>query len=589
MSSRRESRYLAASSLRWALVFVAATAALVGAIEIATFNSHSAGIGPLWAADLFPVAGAVYVVAGAAAWWRRPSNRLGAIMVFGGLTILLCALSAFDEPVLASVGIVLATLPLAVVVHVVLAFPSGELRSSVARWTVVSVYLTTLVLQIPLYLFDPQASPSGVLAVGSHPGLEQAGRQLQKGVAILLFVVVLVILGDRVRRATRKQRRVLGPLYLYGMATVAFIPLAPNVIAPLAGLSAEVSNGLQCIVVMGIPVAFAAGLLLGGFARTGEIQELGTWLGAAAASQYSLTQALARALGDDSVELGFWVSEHKRYVDVGGQALVLPEPSSGRGYVEVEVRGRRIGVIIYDSVLIGDPAVVRAAGRVVAIAMDHERLTAELRASEAELQRSRARLVEAADRERRRIAQNLHDGLQVKLVLLALEAQRLAGHEDASSAFSDAATTLRSGIDAAAAELRQLVHAVMPAPLIERGLGAATQDMVDRLPLPTRLSLAGVNGSLPPSVSSTAYFVVAEALTNAVKHAHASRLAVNLAQQGDLLKIEVSDDGIGGVVRGGGLGLRSLADRVDVLGGTLQIRSPGGAGTHIVAELPCGL
>ena len=143
------SGYLVASSLRWALVLLAATAVLCAAVEIATFG-QAAGVGSLWLADLYPAAGLVYVATGVVAWWRRPSNRLGAIMVFTGLSILIGSLGSFGEPVLSAVGVVLATLPLAAVVQLTLAFPSGRLRSSAARWTVAAGYVTCLVFQIPL-------------------------------------------------------------------------------------------------------------------------------------------------------------------------------------------------------------------------------------------------------------------------------------------------------------------------------------------------------------------------------------------------------------------------------------------------------
>jgi signal transduction histidine kinase len=563
---------------------LSAAAVLCGAAEIATLG-HTPGVSPLWLYDLYPAAGLVYVAAGVVAWWRRPSNRLGTIMVFAGLTILVVNVGVFNVPTLSAVGVVLATLPLAVVVHLVLAFPSGRLRSSVARWTVASGYVACLVFEIPLYLFDPAASNGGMLAVASRPNLFLAGEWAQRALGIAVVSVACAILGQRFLRATPRQRLVLGPLYLYGMFTVLFIPLTPDVIVPLFALSPTVAVATQVILLMGVPVAFAAGLLLGGFARTGEIAELGSWLGATALSRDSLTQALARALGDDSVEVAYWVEERLLYVDARGEPLYLPLVP-GRGQVEIDLDGRRIGAVLYDAVLIDDPALVRAAGRVVAIAMDHDRLTAELLASREELRRSRARLVEAADRERRRIAQNLHDSLQMKLVLLALKAQSLAGLPGASSTIADAAAALRSDIDSAAAELRELVHDVMPAPLIERGLGAAAQDLVDRLPLPTRLSL-GVNGTVPEPVSSAAYFILAEALANAIKHAHATRLAVDLAEHDHSLRLEVTDDGIGGVVAGVGLGMRSIADRVDVLGGSVHIHSPGGAGTQVVVELPC--
>jgi signal transduction histidine kinase len=220
------------------------------------------------------------------------------------------------------------------------------------------------------------------------------------------------------------------------------------------------------------------------------------------------------------------------------------------------------------------------------LAVDRHRLATELSASQRMLRHSRGRLVEAADRERRRIAQDLHDGLQPRLVMLALEAQRLASRPGLVTGVAEAALALRTQIDTAAGELRELVYAVMPAPLIEQGLGAATEDLADRTPVPTELDLR-VDGPLPDLVASTAYFVVAEALANAVKHAGASRLAVQMTRQGSLLTVEVSDDGVGGAVPGGGLGLRSLADRVEALGGLLAIDSPVGRGTRLVAELPC--
>ena len=572
---------LAASSLGLALLLLGGAAALAGAMQIGIFI-HS-GVGPWWAVVCYPVCGLVYVAAGLVAWWLRSSNRLGAIMVFGGLSWLAASLINAGDTVLTAAGTVLATVPLAVVVQLLLAFPSGRLRSPLAAWTVGFGYVISLVLQVPQYLFSPQAG--GVLAIADRPGLVTAGFWLQAAGGAVDVTVAVVILASRMRRATRRQRQVLGPLYLYGIAALLFIPFAGTVL-PLWHFPPGAIGALQVAVLTGVPVAFAVAILLGGFARTSEIQELGAWLGGTVAAQLTLTEAVARALGDESVRLAYRGPGPGGYLDAAGRPVELPADGSGRAAVGIELGGERIGVIIYDAVLIGDAELVRAAGRIVAMAVAHERLDAELQASQRALQESRARLVEAADRERRRIAQNLHDGLQMKLVLLALEAQQLARRPGASPAVVAAATTLRSRIDAAAGELRELVHAVMPAPLIERGLGAAAQDLVDRMPLPTQLDL-GVNGNIPQHVSATAYFVVAEALANAVKHARASSLAVRLACERDTVVVEVADDGIGGAAAGQGLGLRSLADRVDVLGGSLRIDSPAGAGTRVVAELPC--
>jgi signal transduction histidine kinase len=347
-------------------------------------------------------------------------------------------------------------------------------------------------------------------------------------------------------------------------------------------------SGLQLIDLAGVPVAFTLSLLLGGFSRTAEIQELGAWLGAADSGRSPLLAALTRALGDESLRLVFWMPERGSYVDANGDPIELLE-QHGRGTAVITLGGRRIGAIEFDATLHADPEAVRAAGRVVAIAVDHERMTAELRASQRALRQSRARIVEAGDIERRRIARDLHDGLQVRLVLLAMQAQQVAKDLDAVTESREAAIALRVGIDAAAAELRDLVHAVMPAALIERGLCAATEDLVDHLPIPTRLEMSIAEHSLPAAVENTAYFVVAEALTNALKHAQPSALMVRLARADGYLHVEVTDDGLGGARCGAGSGLRGLIDRVDTLGGRLEVHSPPGYGTCIFAELPCAL
>jgi signal transduction histidine kinase len=573
-----------ARSLGAALISVAASVVLVSAIEFALYPDS--GLHPVWLLDLFTVDGLVYAAAGLVAWWRRPSNGLGVIMLGGALTWLAVALENVASAVLQAAATVLATLPLAVVVHLLLAFPSGRLRTRAARWTTAAGYVTALVLQVPLYLFAPQASTNGMLAAASNPALASAGNWLQRAAGAIVMVVTSLILAARVRRASPARRRVLAPLGLYGIVAVLATPVL-GVIAPTAGLSLIGVISLQVIVLGLVPVAFLAGLLRGGFARTAEIAELGSWLGADAARRPSLDSALARALGDDSVQLAYWLPGQEAYTSADGIPVLLPGAGSSRASAEISLGERRIGAIVYDATLTGDPELVRAAGRVVAIAVDRQRLTAELLASQQALRTSRARLVEAADTERRRIAQNLHDGLQTKLVLLALEAQQLAGQPEAGPAVAGAATALRERIDGAAAELRELVHAVMPAALVERGLGAAAEDLADRMPVPTRLEV-GVNGSLPEAVSATAYFVLAEGLANAVKHAQASSLDVRITRDQDTLLVEVRDDGVGGAAAGRGLGLRSLADRVDTLGGRLLVHSQAGQGTSLRAELPCG-
>lgn len=573
-------------SLDVALLMLATAIVLFAAIQLAAFAGAAGSHAGL--AVAIPAGALIYAASGLIAWWRRPSNRLGAIMVGGAVIWLLNALVFAQQPSLAAVGVVTATLPLAVIVHLLLVFPSGDLRSALARWTVAVGYAVCLVLQVPLYLWAPDASPDGMLAIADRPGLVTIGSWLQIGTGMCVMVITASVLAVRFHRAPA-PRAVLGPLYVYGVAVVLLVPLVPEFFPSLGGLGSDAATTTQVALLVIAPILFALAMIRGGFARTGELEQLGEWLGSAVDDRPDLNTALAKALGDDSAQLLYWLQDRGGYVDADGRALELPQLRTGRGLAEIEIGGRRVGGILYDRNLIADRGMVSSAGRVIAIAVDQQRLTVQLRASRRALQQSRVRIVQASDRERRRIAQNLHDGLQVELVLLSVEAQQLAespGQGCSAEETTQAATRLRWRIDQAAASLRDLVYAVMPAPLVEQGLGPATEDLVDRMPVPTKLELS-VHSDLPDAVQATAYFVVAEALNNAARHASARHITVQLVDRSGLLLVRVEDDGIGNAHPSGGFGLTGLQDRVEVLGGTLRIDSPADGGTCVTAALPC--
>ncbi len=222
-------------------------------------------------------------------------------------------------------------------------------------------------------------------------------------------------------------------------------------------------------------------------------------------------------------------------------------------------------------------------GEVTAIVRD---FTDERRA-EAEVRASRARIVEAADAERRRVERNLHDGAQQRLVALSL-ALRRAQAQLADDPDDPAAATLREASDQlrdALAELRELARGIHPAILTEAGLGPALRSLAAESPVPVTLELDLPDG-LSSHVEAAAYFVVAEALTNVAKYAEAGRVSIAAGRAGDELRVEVADDGRGGADPGAGSGLRGLDDRVAALGGRLRVRSPVGGGTRVVATLP---
>jgi signal transduction histidine kinase len=202
-----------------------------------------------------------------------------------------------------------------------------------------------------------------------------------------------------------------------------------------------------------------------------------------------------------------------------------------------------------------------------------------------QLAASRARIVEAADAARRRIERDLHDGAQQRLVALALNLRMLESSLEPGSRASRELATARADLELALEELRELARGIHPSVLVDRGLEAALAALAGRATTPVELEIDSC-GALPLSVQTTAYFVVAEALTNAAKHADSERIEVRVARAGDETTVEIRDEGSGGVDPARGSGLSGLADRVSALGGTLEIDSPVDVGTTIRARIP---
>jgi len=202
----------------------------------------------------------------------------------------------------------------------------------------------------------------------------------------------------------------------------------------------------------------------------------------------------------------------------------------------------------------------------------------------AELRASRGRLVDASDAARREIERDLHDGVQPRLVALLLNVSmaRRAGQFDSSPAvIGDIEHELREVLR----EIRAVASGILPPALTDLGLEAAVTELTGRLPF--RVDLAVPATRLPARAEVTAYFVIAEALTNAAKHADPARVGVTVSVRGERVTVEVADDGAGGADATGGSGLLGLADRVDTLDGRLTVASPVGAGTTVTAEFSC--
>jgi signal transduction histidine kinase len=215
---------------------------------------------------------------------------------------------------------------------------------------------------------------------------------------------------------------------------------------------------------------------------------------------------------------------------------------------------------------------------------EHRRARA-LRERVDDLRTARQRIIEAADAERRRIERDLHDGAQQRMVSLALTLglieSKLGDNREVAALVAQA----REEAQAAVSELRELARGIHPAVLSDRGLGAALEALAARAPVPVEVT--GVpEEPLPPPVEAAVYFVTAETLTNVAKYADACTASIELAVEGDRLRLQISDDGVGGAGSSVGSGLAGLCDRIEALDGELTVDSPPGGGTTVRAEIP---
>jgi signal transduction histidine kinase len=570
-----------------AVVAVVLGVAIAASVLVSSHASH-----PVTSVLFSLIVGWAFVGAGLVAWRRRPDSRVGVLMCAVGLSWLLRLLIQSNNEWLFTAGAVFDSVPLALYGHLLVAFPTGRLHSRPAKLVVTASYANALAAQLAALVLIPQlclGCPPNALAIVANP---VAGRMLVRGqqiTGLALISASLVILAARWARASTAQRRVLAPvlwtapgLYLATLARLLASLRSPQlysssfVILGWIFTLAATTSALGCLI----------GLLRSSLDRAG-IAELIVRL-SRNARPGQLRQALARALHDPSLSMLYWIPEQQRFVDPDGRPAVLPDPAEhDRVATLVERDGTRIAALVHDAVVREDPELLDAVCAAAGFALDNERLQAELRARLEELAASRARLVNAADAERRRIERNLHDGAQQRLVAvsmsLGLAAAKLLNNPAAAGALLEEA---RATLNTALQELRELSRGIHPSALTDHGLATALQELAWTTPLPIQVR-CGTTGRLPEPVETTAYYVIAEALTNIVKHAQASSVRITVDHHDGYLIVSVADDGRGGADPARGTGLTGLADRLHTLEGSLQVTSPSGQGTTLTARLPC--
>jgi signal transduction histidine kinase len=275
-----------------------------------------------------------------------------------------------------------------------------------------------------------------------------------------------------------------------------------------------------------------------------------------------------------------------RYADAAGRVAALARQLGIRSSVgcPITVEGRLWGAATVSSKR-PEPLPADTEARVAGFTELAATAIANTQAR-AELAASRARIVQAADETRRRIERDLHDGLQQRLVSLELELRATQATVPAELPELGAQLgRVAEGLGEALEELRELSHGIHPAVLSEGGLGPALRALTRRSAVPVELEVH-VEARLPAPVEVAAYYVVAEALTNAAKHAHAAAARVDVRAADDRLLLSIGDDGVGGADPARGSGLVGLSDRVQALGGTITVHSPTGQGTRLLVDLP---
>ena len=532
------------------------------------------------------VAGLSFVAAGMLALGWERFHRVGVLLTLVGCSWFIYELGYVYQPIPYTAARLTDGLWQPMLAHLAIAFPSGRLRSRWDRMVAVAAYASyALVSPISLAFWHsrgPRLTAINLLFVQDNPRFEGVVELTGQGLVIAMAIAVFATVLWHWRLASLPGRRALAPLLW------ASGPLAA-VVGMYALVGTRYFPSLLPLAMTALPVAFAMGLLRIRLQRagiSGLVVELGEH-----PQPGRLQAALARALQDPTLKVAYWARESRQFVDVAGAPVEIPSEASDAVASRIERDGELIAMLVHDRALLDDAELVNASVAATRLALNNERLEAEVSAQLQEVRASRARIVAVRDAERQRLERDLHDGAQQRLVTLSLALKllqaRLASGDDRL-----AQTTLREAIDelgVALSELRELARGIHPAILTEAGLGPALRSLAERMPIPVKVTVAPEERRLPQQIEVACYYVAAEALANISKHARATSATVDVTQHVATLRVRIDDDGRGGADPTRGSGLQGMIDRVRALDGQVAIDSPAGAGTRITASIPTGL
>ena len=539
------------------------------------------------AAALTTVAGLALVAAGMVASLGRQGRRIGDLALLAGFLWFAPVWAGWNGgPALArSLGTLAAVFTLPVLLHLVVAFPSGVLRSKGARALVIAVYLGAALSALGRALFrDPFFDPAcwdnctdNVFLVHSIPDVARAIEDVDLWFAACAAAALAALCVWRLAAASGPARRTLGPVLAGGIA-LAGATIAHSVVLSRAAIEDPSDSEFLAVFVVGCAavIVIAFGLpwaLVQARIQRRSVARIAADLGEAPPPG-SLESALADAIRDAELQIAYWLPGARRYVDGHGDPVDEPVAGPARAVTRLVRNGHEVAAITHTAAVAD---LEREIGAAVRLALENERLQAEVLAQLQDLRVSRTRIVETGDAERRRLERDLHDGAQQRLLALSYDL-RLARAGAAADGDEELARMLDAAGDettAALDELRELAHGIYPAILTQAGLAPALEALADEAPLPVELDEVAP-ARQPPAVETTAYVTVADAIEDAARRG-APFVSIRVRSADGRLRVTAEDEG-----RPRTHALPHLADRVGALGGTLEL------GDRVLrAEIPC--
>ena len=588
-----ESRASLDQPTRLARVLLPMSAAALGVVTLLVIprsdlasTTHAGASPAAGVADL--AAGLGLLGAGLVVWLFWPGSKPGLLVVsLAGLAWFAADWAGWEggPPAARSMAMAVEPFFLAFVVHLVLASPGGRLPTRRRRIAVGVVYAVAAAISGGRVLFrDPFLDPycwsncrDNVFLISARPDV---ARVLDRTWILFSLVVGLLLATLAIRQlaaATPTARRSMSPILVPGLllgaaiAAHALALLSKRLESPRdAMFSALFQVKAWTVVALAVGVSL---VVVRAWRARATLARLASDLGEAPVPG-SLGLALARATGDPGVGVVYPLPGSERYVNASGTTVDLPAAGSGQAVTPIVRNGKEVALVVHDAAMV-DPEQLRIEiGAAARLAVENERLQAEVLAQLQDLRASRARVVEAGDAERRRLERNLHDGAQQRVLALSYDLRlaragsKSGGVPEVTALLASAEKEARVAID----ELRELAHGIYPAVLTEAGIGPALWTLAESAPVPVEVGETP-DDRFPEAVERTAFVVASEAI-DAAGRLCSTHVRVRVVRNNDRLVLEVEGAGPGPFVH--------LADRVGALGGRFTTE-----GSMIRAEIPC--